>query len=67
MTRKRLLLYPQGDRSGLRKPQKEKASALVTATTSVYLPKPVSTALKIKSDLVLTSPVGKDGMRDLSV
>ena len=36
---------------------------LITATTSVHLPKSVSTDLTIKSDLVLTNPVGKDGVR----
>ena len=34
---------------------------LILATTSVYLPKPVSTDLTIKPDLVLTNPIGKDG------
>ena len=60
-TRKHLFLYPQGGRSGLRKP-KEKASTLITATTSIYLPKPVSTDLTIKPDSVLTNPIGKDGL-----
>ena len=36
---------------------------LITATTSVHLPKSVSTDLTIKSNLVLTNPVGKDGVR----
>ena len=34
---------------------------LILATTSVYLPKPVSTDLTIKPDLVLTNLIGKDG------
>ena len=40
---------------------------LITATTSVHLPKPVSTDLIIKSDLVLTNPIGKDGLRGWSM
>ena len=32
---------------------------LITATTSVHLPKPVSTIVTIKSDSVLTNPIGK--------
>ena len=43
------------------------AKALVTATTSVHLPKPVSTDLTIKPDSVLTNPVGKDGVRSWSM
>ena len=61
-TRKHLLLYPQGDRSGLRKPKKGHTSTLITATTSVHLPKPVSADLTIKPDSVLTNPTGKDGV-----
>ena len=38
------------------------ASTLITATTSVNLPKPVSTDLTITSDSVLTSPMGKYGV-----
>ena len=59
-TRKHLFLYAQGDRSGLRKPKKGQASALITATTSIHLPKPVSFDLTIKTDSVLTNPIGKD-------
>ena len=33
----------------------------MTATTSVYLPKPVSAELTIKPDSVLTNVIGKDG------
>ena len=33
----------------------------MTATTTVHLPKPVSTNLTIKPDSVLTNPIGKDG------
>ena len=44
-----------GDTSG------DKVSALITATTSVHFPKPVSTDLTIKPDSVLTNPIGKDG------
>ena len=39
------------------------SSTLITATASVHLPKPVSTDLTMKSDSVLTNPIGKDGMR----
>ena len=35
------------------------ASTLITATTSVHLPKTVSTDLTIKPDSVLTDPIGK--------
>ena len=60
VTRKHLFLYRQGDRSGLRKQKKKKgqASTLILATTSTHLPKPVSTDLTIKSDSVLTNPLG---------
>ena len=40
------------------KVQKGYASTLITATTSVHLPKPVSTDLT-KPDSVLTNPIGK--------
>ena len=43
------------------KTKDRKASTLITATTNVHLPKPVSTDLTIKSDLVFTNPIGKDG------
>ena len=65
-TRKHLFLYPQGDRSDLGKPKKDKIT-LITATTSVHLPKPVSTDLTIKPDSVLTNPIGKDGVRSWSM
>ena len=66
--RKHLFLYPQGDRSGLGKPKKKRTSiTLITATTSVHLPKPVSTDLTIKPDSVLTNPIGKDGVRSWSM
>ena len=42
-------------------PADREASTLITATTSVHLPKPVSTDLTIKPDSVLTNPIGKDG------
>ena len=42
--------------------QKRISITLITATTSVHLPKPVSTDLTIKSDSVLTNPIGKDGV-----
>ena len=47
--------------------QKRISIALITATTSVDLPKPVSTDLTIKPDSVLTNPIGKDGVRILGV
>ena len=62
-TREHLFPYPQGDRSGLGKPKKDKHATLITATTSVHLPKPVLTDLTIKPDSVLTNPIGKDGVR----
>ena len=37
------------------------------ATTSVHLPKPVSTDLTIKPDSVLTNPIGKDGVQSWSM
>ena len=60
--RKHLLPYPQGDRSGLRKPKKGQASTLITDNTSIHLPTPVSTDLTIKPDSVLINPAGKDGV-----
>ena len=41
--------------------QKRIGITLITATTSVHLPKPVSTDLTIKPDSILTNPIGKDG------
>ena len=43
--------------------QKRINIALVTATTSVHLPKPVSIDLTIKPHSVLTNPIEKDGVR----
>ena len=43
--------------------QKSISITLITATTSIHLPKPVSTDLTIKPDSVLTNPIGKDGVR----
>ena len=43
------------------KAKKRYASTLITATNSVYLPKPVSMDLTIKPYSVLTNPIGKDG------
>ena len=42
------------------KAKKGWASTLITAPTSAHLPKPISTDLTIKSDSVLTNPIGKD-------
>ena len=61
--RKNLFPYPQGDKSGLRKPKRGQASILITATTRIHLPKPVSTDLTIKPDSVLANPIGKDGVQ----
>ena len=47
--------------------QKRISITLITATTSVHLPKPVSTDLRIKPDSVLTNPIGKDGVRSWSM
>ena len=58
---KHLFLYPQGGRSSMRKPNKDKHQH--TAATSIHLPKPFSTDLTVKPDSVLTSPVGKDGVQ----
>ena len=55
-----------GDRSGLGK-QKRISITLITADTSVHLPKPVSTDLTIKPDSVLTNPIEKDGVRSWSM
>ena len=43
------------------------ASTLITATTSVFLPKPVSTNLTVKPDSVLTNTIGKDGLQRWSM
>ena len=40
------------------KSKKEQASTLITATASVNLLKPVSNDLTIKSDSILTKPIG---------
>ena len=66
-TRKHQRLYPQGDRPSLKKAKKGWASTLITTTTSTHLPKPISTNVTIKSDLVLTNSIGKDGMRGWSM
>ena len=47
--------------------QKRTSITLITATTSVHLPKPVSTDLTIKLDSVLTNLIGKDGVRSWSM
>ena len=48
----------QTDRHG----QTEKVTYRGGCTTTIYLPKPPSADLTIKSDLVLTNPIGKDGV-----
>ena len=62
-------LIPVSSRQPVRseKTKKGLASTLITATTSVHLPKPVSTDLTIKPDSVLTNPIGKDGMQSWSM
>ena len=35
----------------------------IAATNSIHLPRPVSTDPTIKSDSVLTNPIGKDGVQ----
>ena len=62
-TRKHVFLYRYGDRSGLRKPKRNKQLTLITATTSVHLLKSVLTDPSIKSDLVLANPKGKAGVQ----
>ena len=52
-------------RSG--KAKKGQGSILITATTRVYLPKPVSTNLIIKPYSVLTKPIGKDVVQSWSM
>ena len=52
-------------RSG--KAKKGQASILITATTRVYLPKPVSTNLIIKPYSVLTKPIGKGVVQSWSM
>ena len=47
--------------------QKRISITLITATTSVHLPKPVSPDLTIKPDSVLTSPIGKWGAKLVDV
>ena len=47
--------------------QKRISITLITATTSVHLPKPVSTDLTIKPDSVLTNPIGKDEVQSWSM
>ena len=41
------------------KTKKGQASTLITATTSIHLPKPVSTDLTIKPDSLSTKPIGR--------
>ena len=41
------------------KAKKGQASTLISATTSIHLPKPVSTDLTTKPDSVLTNPIQK--------
>ena len=43
-----LFMYPEGDRSGLEKAKKGRASTLIIATTNVHLPKSVLTHLMLQ-------------------
>ena len=49
------------------KARKGLASTLITATTSIHIPKSVSTDLSIKPDSVLTNPIRKDGLWSWSI
>ena len=62
-------LIPVSSRRQVRseKAKKGQASTLITATTSIHLPKRVSTDLTIKPDSVLTNPIGKDGVQSWSM
>ena len=51
----------------VRESQKRISITQITGTTSVHLPKSVSTDLTIKPDLVLTNPIGKDRVRSWSM
>ena len=70
----KFLYYPlQGDRSGLRKPKKDKNQqysqlppALIAAICA-YLLKSVSADLTIKSDLLLTNRIVQDGVQRWSM
>ena len=62
-------LIPVSSRQQVRseKAKKGLASTLITATTSVHIPKPVSTDVTIKPDSVLSKPIGKDGVQSWSM
>ena len=47
--------------------QKRIGITLITATTSIHLPKPVSTDLTIKPDSVLTNPIRRWGLKLVDV
>ena len=47
--------------------QKGSVTTLITATTSIHLPKLVSNDLTIRADSVLTNPIEKDGVRSWSM
>ena len=49
------------------KARKGSASTVIIVTTSIHLPKTVSTDLTINPDSVLTNPIGKDGVRSWSM
>ena len=51
----------------VKKAKKGEASILITATTNVHLPKPVSTDLTIKPDSVLTNPRKRWGAKLVDV
>ena len=62
---KTLIPAPSWQQVRSERAKKGSASTLITATTSVHLPQPVSTDLTIKPDSVLTNPIGKDGSAKL--
>ena len=64
------IVQPENTYSGNlmgKKAKKGEASILITATTNVHLPKPVSTDLTTKPDLVLTNPKGNDWVHSWSM
>ena len=69
VTTKLLSLYPQGDRLGMRKLKRINVNTNHSyhQSVGVYLLKPVSTDLTIKSDSVFTNPIEKDGVQGWSM
>ena len=69
VTTKLLSLYPQGDRSGMRKPKRININTNHSyhQSAGVYLPKPIPTDLTIKSDSIFTNPIENDGVQGWSM